>query len=194
MFLLMSLFSPFFKKLKCSWLTMLYQFLLYSNDPVICMYIYAHTYISHVYIHTYTHTHIPHVRCLSYIIIQHRLSQETIPHCLSILNGIVCTYEPQTPHPPHYFWLFLLICTGDFFTLLDIHLDLANIVSQSDVNWQPCPWHLFLMRNVSFECGHIHCPSDLSSVLRALLKTSFPTLRLLPFTFSSCLSGAYFYI
>ena len=43
---------------------------------------------------------------LSYIIFYHGLSQETgysslcytvRPHCLSILNAIVCSYKPQTP-------------------------------------------------------------------------------------------------
>ena len=57
-----------------------------------CVYIYAHT-------HSF-----------SYIIFHHGLSQETGyiylgytsgPHCLSILNVIVCIYESQTPSPPH---------------------------------------------------------------------------------------------
>ena len=60
------------------------------NDPVI-----------HIYIHSFSH-----------ITFHHDLYQETGysslcyrvgPHCLSILNVIVCIYQPQTPHPSHLF-------------------------------------------------------------------------------------------
>ena len=71
---------------------MLCHFLLYSTA-------------TQSYIHTYTPTH-----SFSLIIFHHGLSQEigysswcwTVgPHCLSILKGIVCIYQPQTPHPSH---------------------------------------------------------------------------------------------
>ena len=35
------------------------------------------------------------------------------PHCLSILNAVVCIYQPQTPHPSHFF-LPLLVTTSLF--------------------------------------------------------------------------------
>ena len=68
---------------------MLCQFLLYS---VVTQ--------SYIYICSFSHTIFHHVQ-----------SQETgysslsctvvRPHCLSILDVIVCTYQPQTPHPSH---------------------------------------------------------------------------------------------
>ena len=64
------------------------QFLMYSKVTR-----------SYLYIHS-----------LSHIIFHHFLSQETScsslccmvgPHCFSILNEIVCIYQPHTPSPFH---------------------------------------------------------------------------------------------
>ena len=78
-------FVAFFKY---SWFTMLYQFML---DPKVTQ---SHT---QIYIHSFS------------LIIFHRVPPQVIgytslcytaePHCLSILNIIVCIYSPQTPSP-----------------------------------------------------------------------------------------------
>ena len=56
--------------------------------------------VIHIYIHSFSH-----------IILHYVLSQETghnplcctaRPHCLFILNGVVCIYQPQTPGPSHF--------------------------------------------------------------------------------------------
>ena len=67
---------------------------------VLCQFlVYSKVTQSYIYIHYFLH-----------IIFYHVLSQETGysslcctvgPHCLSILNTIVCIYQPQTPHPSH---------------------------------------------------------------------------------------------
>ena len=77
-------------------------FALQHSNPVT----YTHTTYTHTHTDTDTHTH-------SFLILSSipfeskRLCCTVGPHCLSVLNIIVCFYEPQTPHPSHFFLLGL---------------------------------------------------------------------------------------
>ena len=83
----------FFKKLlKYSWFAMLYQFLLYSKVTqsyicVFCICVYI-IYKMDIDIHSFSHIIFHHV--LSQEIRYSSLCCSVRPHCLSILNGIVC--------------------------------------------------------------------------------------------------------
>ena len=63
------------------------QLLLYSKETQS----YIYTSFSHIIFHL----------VLSHIIGYSSLCYRAGPHCLSILNGIVCIYLPQTPCPSH---------------------------------------------------------------------------------------------
>ena len=69
---------------KSSWFTMLCRFLLYSRVTQ-----------SYIYLHSFSHTIFHHV--LPQEIGCRSLCYPVGPHGLSILNGIVCVYSPQTP-------------------------------------------------------------------------------------------------
>ena len=79
---------------------MLCQYPPQHSDPVIrtCECVYIHTY---VYTHSCSNT-IFH-RVLSQDVWYNSVCSAAGPHCLSILNAIVCIYQPPTPHPsqPH---------------------------------------------------------------------------------------------
>ena len=66
---------------------MLYQFLPYSTVTQ-----------SYIYMHSFSHIIFHHV--LSQVIGHRPLCCTAGPHCVSILNGIVCIYQPQLPVPP----------------------------------------------------------------------------------------------
>ena len=71
-----------------SWFTVLCQFLLYSI-------------VTQPYIYTYFFL------ILSSIMVYSETGYSSLcytegPHCLSILNEIVCIYQPQTPSPSHF--------------------------------------------------------------------------------------------
>ena len=109
----------FFFLLEYSWFTVLCQFLLYS--------IVAQSYI-YAYVCTF----------FSYTIFQHVLSPETGysflyckvgPHCLSILNIIVCTYQPQTPRPS--FFLPLLPWQPQVWTYLQNRLQVEFLLFET---------------------------------------------------------------
>ena len=87
-------FFFFFFPLECSWFKMLCQFLLYSKMPQ--SYIYTYIYI---YIYSFSHTTFYHGQ--SQETGQSSLCCTAGPHCLSILNAIVCIYQPQTPRPSY---------------------------------------------------------------------------------------------
>ena len=91
--------------LKYSWFTMLCQFADFCCTPQWP----SHFCCVAQWPRLNTHTH-----SLSYINLHHGLFQEpgysslcyTVgPHCLSILNVIVCIYSPQTPYPSHCLFL-----------------------------------------------------------------------------------------
>ena len=117
------LFFQLFLKLKCGWFTMLCQFLLYNKGAQ-----------AYIYIHSFYHT-----------IFHHGLSQEigysslyyrVGPHCLSILNVIVASTNPNSqsillPHPSplastSLFSIslssFLFFCIGSFVPYFRFHI------------------------------------------------------------------------
>lgn len=88
LFLMPSFYFFFNFLLEYSWFVVLCQLLLYSGVTQ-----------SGIYVHS-----------VSRIILHHGPSQETGyrslrctagPHCLAILNVVVCIYQPQTPRPSH---------------------------------------------------------------------------------------------
>ena len=80
--------NGFFSFLNFSWFTMLYQFLLYSI-------------VTQSYIHTHSFSHIIFYHVLSQEIGYNFLCCTVWPHCLTILNVIVCIYLLQTLHLFH---------------------------------------------------------------------------------------------
>ena len=80
--------SSFKKKFYYGWFPVFCQFLLYSRVTQL-----------YIYIHSFSHIMFCHV--LSQAIAYSSLCCTAGPHCLAILNVIVCIYEPQTPHPSH---------------------------------------------------------------------------------------------
>ena len=73
--------------LKCSWFAMLCQFLLYSKVTQSLVYVY---YIYIIYVYSFSHLMFHHV--LSLVIGYSSLCYTAGPHCLSVLNVIVCVY------------------------------------------------------------------------------------------------------
>ena len=92
---------------------------VYIHDihHVYIMYVYImfhHVQVHYIHIHiiynTHTHTHTYIHTFFSHSIFHHVLSQESVHNplcctvglpCLSILNVIVCIYQPQAPRPSH---------------------------------------------------------------------------------------------
>ena len=93
---------------------MLCQFLLYSKVIQSYIYIYRHIHIlfntySILYKHIYSFSHILFHHGLSQVIGSSSLWCPAGPHCLSILNGIVSIYPPQTPRLSHCLPLVILL-------------------------------------------------------------------------------------